>query len=88
MAAAYRRMLLSLVHTTRYEGLPAASAVYLGRHLAEPGTPLPVDFPSRDRLVAAHYTAIEDLQGADEDELIAVVGLTQYQARIVLGALP
>lgn len=34
------------------------------------GTALPSDFPGRAALIAAGYTAIEDVTGADEDELV------------------
>ncbi len=36
------------------------------------GTALPSDFPGRAALIAAGYTAIEDVTGADEDELVDV----------------
>lgn len=55
---------------------------------AEPGVALPADFPFLSKISAANvgYTTIEDLDGADEDELTAV-GLTPREARAVLTRL-
>lgn len=52
---------------------------------AIPGTQLPEVFPFRAQVVAAGYSAVEDLQDATEDEL-AQRGLTRRQARAVLAA--
>lgn len=83
----YRRFLVSAIKTTRFEGMPGVSAVLIHMHDAQPGTPLPSTFPARAKLVAAHYTCLEDLAGADLDELVYGAGLSSYEASIVLGAL-
>lgn len=51
-----------------------------------PGTPLGADVPHRERLAAAGYTAVEDLAGADVEELVVCVGLTAREAATVLVA--
>ena len=53
-------------------------------HDALPGTPLGADVPHRERLAAAGYTAVEDLAGADVEELVVCAGLTAREARQVL----
>ena len=63
----------------------AIASMWLAKQEAEPGTPLPPDFPHRDRLVASGYSAIEDLDGADECELGAI-GLSSRDAQAVLAA--
>ncbi len=80
----------------RYYLLSAQSASLLGegieanlyrKQIEEPGTPLPSDFPALTKLATAHYTTVEDLNGAGTQELIAQVGLTTSQAEAVLTAL-
>lgn len=51
------------------------------------GDALPSTFPSREALVAAGYSTRQDLDGADEDELIEQVGLGRNEAKAVLAAL-
>jgi len=53
---------------------------------AEPGVALSVGFPNRSELAAIGYTTTEDLDGADEAELVRA-GLTQRQAQDVIAAL-
>ena len=53
----------------------------------QPGTPLPADFPFRDELIAAWYEAIEDIDGADECELVEQ-GFSSGQAAEILAAVP
>jgi hypothetical protein len=50
------------------------------------GTPLPDSMPHRAEVLAAGYSAVEDLQDATEDEL-ARRGLSRRQARAVIAAL-
>lgn len=57
------------------------------KQIEEPGVALPTNFPSLAKLTAAHYTTIEDLNGAGTRELVAQVGLTNSQAETVLTAL-
>lgn len=54
-----------------------------GKQLAEPSTALPSDFPFPEERAAAGYLAVEDLDGADEDELVDA-GLDRAMARIVI----
>lgn len=53
---------------------------------AEPGTALPADFPDLEVLVAAGYSAVEDLDGAEAQELVDL-GLAPHRADAVLLAL-
>jgi hypothetical protein len=55
--------------------------------LAEPGVPLPATLPQYDRLIEAGYVTVEDLDGADADELVDLVGLRRAEAESVLAAL-
>jgi hypothetical protein len=50
------------------------------------GTPLAESFPNRTALAAIGYTTVEDLDGADEEELVRA-GLSQHQATEVIAAL-
>lgn len=60
--------------------------VWRAKQEAIASTALPVGFPSLAQLTAAGYTTEADLEGADEDELVAL-GLTSQQALEVLAAL-
>jgi hypothetical protein len=53
---------------------------------AQPGTELAEDFPSRADLAALGYTTVEDLDGADQDELVRA-GLKPNQAKKIIAAL-
>lgn len=68
------------------QGERGLASAYLGKQLAEPGTPLPEAFPAREKLTAAGYVAIEDVQGANERELERA-GLTPREALAVLSVL-
>lgn len=59
--------------------------VWWGKQEAQPGTPFPATFPFQAELVAAHYKALEDLNGADQQELISA-GLAFFKAKAVLAA--
>ena len=52
-----------------------------------PATPLPLNTPSRAVLVAGHYSAIEDFDGATVDELTNNLGLGEAEAAAALRAL-
>jgi len=52
-----------------------------------PATALPSDFPYRAELDAHGYSVVEDLDGADEYELMQIAELTQREASDVLAAL-
>jgi hypothetical protein len=60
--------------------------VWRAKQEAQPGTPLPVTFPFIAELAFAGYTTLEDLQGADRDELIAIALLSPRDADAVLDA--
>lgn len=66
------------------EGLAAA---YRAKQDGQPGTALPVDFPSYAKLASARYTTREDLDGADASELLRYANLNMREARAVLTAL-
>lgn len=63
------------------------AAGFLSKHDATVGTDLPLSVPHRDLLREAHYTAIEDVFGADPEELVEQVGLTFDQAKAVIEAV-
>ena len=64
----------------------AIASVFRAKQEAEAATALPVDFPSRAALVAAGYTTVEDIHGADLQEL-QCADLTTKQAETVLTAI-
>jgi hypothetical protein len=64
----------------------AIASVFRAKQEAEPATPLPADFPSRAVLVAAGYSTVEDINGADLEEL-QCARLTTKQAVTVLTEL-
>jgi hypothetical protein len=51
-----------------------------------PGTDLPSDFPRRAEVLAAGYSAVEDLQDVTEDELVER-GMSRRAAKTVIAAL-
>lgn len=55
------------------------SLVFKAKQTEIAGTALPADFPGRAALIAAGYTAIEDVTGADEEELMGL-GLEEQTA--------
>ena len=65
----------------------ALGLAFRAKQDGEPGTPLPADFPFRTTLAKARYTTREDLDGADERELMRFTPLTIRDARAVLKAL-
>ncbi len=67
-------------------GDTAIEMMWRGSQEAEPGSALPSAFPARTRLVAAGYTAIEDLNGATADELQRNAGLTASEAEAAIAA--
>ncbi len=64
----------------------AIGAVFRAKQEAEAATVLPVDFPSRALLVAAGYSTVEDINGADLEELLCAQ-LSTKQAETVLTEL-
>jgi hypothetical protein len=61
-------------------------SVFRAKQEAEAATALPSDFPSLSILVAAGYSTIQDVDGADVEEL-QCAGLTTKQAEAALTAL-
>lgn len=61
--------------------------VWHAKQDGEPGVALPAGFPTKDELAAAGYTTVEDIDGADVEELEDYVGISQFQATAVLTAL-
>lgn len=82
-----RRVYLLLRLGAAARGERDRESVWHGLQLAEPGVPLPATFPQYDRLTAAGYVTVEDLEGADADELVDLVGLRRAEAESVLAAL-
>lgn len=61
-------------------------SVWDAKRRAISGTPIPVGFPVRDKLLAAGYLVTEELDGSNTSELTAA-GLTSAQAAAVLAAI-
>jgi hypothetical protein len=70
----------------RLTGEEETRPVWQAKQEAEPGTALAEDFPCRSELAALGYTTEEDLDGADQDELVRA-GLKTNQAKKVIAAL-
>jgi hypothetical protein len=60
--------------------------VWQAKQEAQPGAALATTLPHRAALVACGYTTTEDLDGADEAELVRA-GLTRPQALAIIAAL-
>lgn len=60
--------------------------VFRALRLAAYGTPFPPDFPSRSRLIAADVLALEEVRGADPNEL-RTYGLSTRQAEALITRL-
>lgn len=60
--------------------------VWRAKQEAEPGTALPSGFPHKAALEAAGYTTVQDIDGADQDELRKYVSLRPYEADAVIAA--
>lgn len=68
-------------------GDTALAAVWRAKQEATPATALPVGFPQATALAAAGYSTVEDIDGADADELVANTSLSTREADAVLTAL-
>ena len=66
---------------------PGLDAVWDANRRAIQGTEIPATFPYRSRLVAAGYLVLEELDGADANELSKQAGLLDFEAAAVLAAL-
>ena len=84
----YRRFCLLSCLARARAGERGVSSAWRALHDLEPATALDEDFPARSKLVAAGYDAVEDLDGATEDELRDnVPTLTRREISAVLAAL-
>lgn len=83
---ARRYYLLKRIAALQDEGVGQAS-VWKGKQEAESGTALPSTFPYLTELAAAGYSTVEDIDGADADELYANAGLNARQSALVIDAL-
>jgi hypothetical protein len=63
-----------------------SEAFWRAKQEAEPGTPLAATLPHRSALADVGYSTVEDLDGADEAELVRA-GLNQSQAKAIINAL-
>ena len=64
----------------------AVSDVWGAKQEAEPGTVLPSGFPVASKLALLNYTTVQDIDGANEEEL-RCAGLTSREATAVIAAL-
>lgn len=69
-------------------GQPIVAAVFRAKALEIVSIALPITYPMRTELIAAHYSTLDDLDGADVAELKAYVGLSTSQATAVIAAIP
>lgn len=80
-----RRFYLAKRHAAAALCDAALEAVWRGKQEAEAGIPLPASFPFRAELAALGYTAVEDLDGANADELVQL-GMATKDANAVMAA--
>lgn len=66
-------------------GETALSGAWRAKQEAQPGVALASDFPFRVRLAEIGYTTAEDIDGADEAELV-LVGFSSREATAILAA--
>lgn len=81
-----RRYCLLKMRSAERCGLRALASLWAAKHAAEAGTALGDDFPARAKLIAAGYSALEDIAGADDSELMDA-GLTRHEAAAALAAV-
>jgi hypothetical protein len=80
-----RRYYLHKWHALAESDHTALSMAYKGIQQSQTGTNLPADFPLLSTIQPLGYQTEEDLDGADESELVRF-GLTSAQAKTVLSA--
>lgn len=78
-----RRYYLSKRHSAHDSGDFALSDAWRGKQEAEAGDALPSDFPYLSRLQGRGYSTLQDLDGADADELTSQ-GFTSREAAEIL----
>ncbi len=69
------------------EASESTEPVWQAHQEEESATALPADFPSRAALVAVGYAAKEDIDGADEFELMRNTRISIREAQAVLAAI-
>lgn len=83
----HRRYCLLKAHAASDEDATELAKTWLSKQAAIAGTALADDFPTKSQLEAAHYSTVEDIDGADEDELVIRVGITRAQAAAAIAAI-
>lgn len=81
-----RRFYLLKVFAADESQEPLEAAFWRAKQVAIPGTELPVDFPARAALIDALYATLEDIDGADVDELRKRARLQTGTAEAVIAA--
>jgi hypothetical protein len=81
-----RRFYLKKRKMAQAAGEHALSGLWQSRQEEQAGTLLPDDFPARAELAAAGYTAKEDLEGADSEELVDWACVDNTAAKAILAA--
>jgi len=81
-----RRFYLSKRIAARLLGDHALSSIWQYHQEQQPNTVLPDGFPAKAALAVAGYTASEDLEGADEHELVEWARISNSAARAALAA--
>ena len=82
-----RRYFLLQAQAEERQADPDFGGVWRSKQQQVEGTALPSTFPHRARLVAAGYSTVEDLDGAEAPELVRQVRLSLREAQAVLLAL-
>lgn len=81
-----RRYALGMRRVAELDGDLAIAQMWMATQAQTAGTPLPSTVPHQALLATAGYTTVEDLDGADADELVAA-GLSYRQANAVIASL-
>ncbi len=81
-----RRFYLAKRHAAEGGSDPDLADSWRAKQEAEPGTPLPVDFPHLEALEEEGYEMVEDLTGAGSKELEAR-GFNLTEAEVIIAAL-
>lgn len=81
-----RRRYLYLEYKRAFARSDEMESVWNGKRKACEGTTIPDAFPCRAQLLAAGYLALEEIRGADTNEL-SRAGLSSAQAAAVIAAI-
>ncbi len=82
-----RRYKLVKMQAAEDEDVPSLVSTWKSLHESTLGTPLPADFPGRAQLIAAGYSATEDIVGATASELGRRAGLNRRTADAAIAAV-